>query len=350
MESAVTRCLDDLEERIDPAVEEQLHAEWRQFASGEFGGEVFTPRRPASRPPGIEWPSPNVNEAISDPSAMVLQQLKLCSDALANGSGALLCVRANYGTSIIPSLFGVEMFWMSDESNTLPTSWPLPGRAAIRALLDRGLPDVRSNLGGRVLEMGQRFVETLAPYPRIRRFVHIYHPDLQGPLDVCELLWGSRLFLDLYDAPDLVRSLLELVTETYIALMRAWEAVAPPEGGYAVHWRLMHRGRIMLRDDSAMNLSPAMYDEFAGPYDQRLLREFGGGAVHFCGKGDHYVERLSRLDSLYAVNLSQPEYNDMETIFAHTVDRGIPVLDLARPAAETALANGRPLRGLVHCW
>ena len=40
---------------------------------------------------------------------------------------------------------------------------------------------------------------------------------------------------------------------------------------YGVHWGIMHGGHIMIREDSAMNLSPAMYGEFARPYDQRLL-------------------------------------------------------------------------------
>jgi uroporphyrinogen-III decarboxylase len=113
---------------------------------------------------------------------------------------------------------------------------------------------------------------------------------------------------------------------------------------------MLHKGRIMIRDDSAMNLSPEMFDEFIKPHDQRLLSEFGGGAVHFCGRGDHYIDRLTRMEGLYAVNLSQPECNDMERIFRHTVDRGIRLIGLQRLAAENALRRGRELGGRVHCW
>lgn len=84
--------------------------------------------------------------------------------------------------------------------------------------------------------------------------------------------------------------------------------------------------------------------------DQRLLDEFGGGAIHFCGRGSHYIAHMARLHGLHAIAMSQPEYNDMEAIYQHTVDRGIKLLGLKREAAEQALARGRDLYGQVHCW
>jgi hypothetical protein len=106
----------------------------------------------------------------------------------------------------------------------------------------------------------------------------------------------------------------------------------------------------MLRDDSAMNFSPEHFDEFIKPWDQRLLDSCGGGAVHFCGRGDHYIESLCSLRNLHAVQLSQPELNDMERVYRATVDRGIRLLDLRRETAEAAIREGRDLRGLVQCF
>lgn len=160
---------------------------------------------------------------------------------------------------------------------------------------------------------------------------------------------GPDLFYALYDHADLVKNLLELVTATYIAFMRAWQKIVPFQGHYAAHWGYLHRGCVMVRDDSAMNLSPEMFDEFVRPYDQRLLDEFGGGAIHFCGRGDHYIESMSEIAGLHAIHMSQPEYNDMEIIFTHTVDKGIKLIGLGRTAAEDALARARSLHGQVHC-
>ena len=342
--------LDDLERRIDPAAEDQLFQEWTQFLDGVHPNGIFSPRRPQSVAPGIDWPDININDALDDFELMALQQFKTCSDMLAAGTGDILAVRCNYGTGIIPSLFGAELFVMPRETNTLPTNRPLEGGAdAMKALLDRGIPDLTNGLGGNVFEMAWRFQEMMRPYPKIQQHVHLYHPDTQGPLDICELLWGSSLFLALVDVPDLVKNVLDLITQTYIRFMREWVQCIPCDTTYNVHWSLLHKGSIMLRDDSAMNLSLNMFKKFIEPYDQKLLDEFGGGAIHFCGKGDHYIPRIPEMPGVYAVNMSQPEYNNMEKIFTHTVDKGIKLLRLSREAAEAALQQGRDLRGNVHC-
>jgi len=96
-----------------------------------------------------------------------------------------------------------------------------------------------------------------------------------------------------------------------------------------------------------MNLSPAMFEEFIKPYDQQLFKELGGGAMHFCGKGDHYLNSYCQMEGIYAINMSQPQYNNMETIFTATVDRGIKLLQLEKEAANAAVASGRELHGGV---
>jgi hypothetical protein len=158
----------------------------------------------------------------------------------------------------------------------------------------------------------------------------------------------------LYDKPGLVRDFLSLITETYIRFMKRWDEMIGGHGvhgtPYAVHWSMLHRGRIMIRDDAATNLSPAMYEAFAQPCDQRLLQEFGGGAIHFCGRGDHLAAKFSQLSGLRAVNTTQPALNNVETIFAHTVDKQINLLGFEQAIAAQALQQGRLLRGRVHCW
>ncbi len=362
----IERYLQDLECRVDPQVEETLFGQWRDFADGHHGGDVFSPRRPRPSPPLVEWPHVLVNDALEDCEAMALQQLETCSKALAEGSGALLAVRCNYGTAILPSLFGGELFLMDRDIDTLPACRPLEkGAEAVRRLVDQGVPDLNAGLGAATFRMGQYFTQLFRDYPGLSKHVYLYHPDLQGPMNVCEMLWGSPLYLDLYDKPDLVKDFLSLITETYIRFMRRWNEIVPvcsvpvrasketPDGvttNYAVHWSMLHRGRIMVRNDAATNLSPAMYEDFVRPCDQRLLDELGGGGVHFCGRGDHLIAALGRLSGLYAINTTQPALNNVEAIFAGTVDRQINLLGFEREIAQRALQQGRPLRGRVHCW
>ncbi len=349
MNETLRRCLDDLEARIDPQAEDALLAAWRDFAEDRFRGAIFSPRRPQPAPPGVAWPRVAINAALEDFDQMALQQFGECSAQLAEASGAVLNVRPNYGTCIVPLLFGVEPFVMDAELETLPTSRPLNDVAAIRRLVAAGVPDLSAGYSARVMEMGHRYSEIARQYPRIGRYVFIYHPDLQGPMDICEVVWGSAIFYAARDEPALVKELLNLACATYTAFMRAWEQIVPFREDGNAHWGMFHRGKIMLRDDSATNFSPRMFREFIAPYDQRLLDEFGGGAIHFCGAGDHFMPQMSQLRGLHAVQISQPELNDMEKIYCHTVDKGIKLLGLKREAAEAALARGRDLRGQVHC-
>jgi hypothetical protein len=342
------RYLQDLEDRIDPAEEESLLQSWLDFAYGRCQTLVFAPRRSRLNPPNLEWPSIPINVALDDFDAMALQQFGSCSAALAEASGLLLNVRCNYGTAIMPSLFGAAVFVMDQALNTLPTCRPFGAAEAIQRLVDAGPPDLHAGYGGRVLAMGERFVEIARRYPKIGKYIFIYHPDLQGPMDICELLWGSAIFYALVDQPDLVHALLGLAAETYVRMMRAWSAIVPFHARGNAHWGFFHRGSLMLRDDSAMNLSGVMVNEFVLPYDQRLLDEFGGGAIHFCGKGDHFIASMSGLRGLYAVNCSQPDWNDMNRVYFHTVDKGINLLGLDSESAQAAHASGRSLHGRVH--
>ena len=339
----------DLENRIDPSTEDKLFNDWKNFCDGKIESNIFVPRRDRKRPSTIDWPEVSINSALGDYELMALQQLRICSDALKDGSGALLNIRCNYGTGILPTVFGAELFLMEERLNTLPTSKPVKNQE-IEQIIKKGIPELNTGLGSRVFEMGCKFNEWMDNYPSIRKYVSIFHPDLQGPMDVCELLYGSDLFTDLIEKPLLIKQLLSLITETYTAFMRKWYQLVPSHKGYSTHWSMLHRGHIMLRDDSAMNLSPEMFEEFIKPYDQQLLSAFDGGAIHFCGRGDHFIEKASQMEKLYAINLSQPEYNNLETIFSNTIDKNIRLLALKREVAEDAVRTGRDLRSSVHSW
>ncbi|HBQ64331.1 MAG TPA: hypothetical protein DD727_05310 [Clostridiales bacterium] len=297
----------------------------------------------------MEWPNVPVNDALDNFDLMALSQFKTCRQSLAAGSGSPLSARCNYGVAVLPSLFGATLYRMDPKLNTLPSCLPLEGgMEAIKALVKKGVPDLMGGYGGQVFEMAERFMEIGSRYPKIGKYVHIFHPDAQGPMDICELLWGSSIFLDIMDEPDLVHDFLTLVTETYIRFMERWFSIVPAREGVNAHWNLMHRGKIMLRDDSAMNFSPAIFEEFIRPYDQKLLKIFGGGAIHFCGRGDHYIEIASKMEGLYAINMSQPEYNNMEIIYQHTVDRNIKLVGFNAAVAREALARGRSLHSCAQ--
>jgi hypothetical protein len=69
--------------------------------------------------------------------------------------------------------------------------------------------------------------------------------------------------------------------------------------------------------------------------------------MHFCGRGDHYIEAICEMKGITAVAMSQPHLNDMEVIYRNTVDKGIKLVGFDWGAAH---APGRDLRGQVQCF
>lgn len=318
--------LEDIERRIDPETEEDFANQWHDFLYDRFDGEVFQPCRKVLSPAGVALPPVNINDAIEDYEQMLISQLLCVSEALNTGHQNL-AVRANYGTGIMSSLFGAKIFQMPRNMDTLPTTRSFDDTDIIQEIVEKGKPDLYNGFGRKVFEFGEMVKEVFSKYPRINKYVEVFHPDTQGPLDICELLWGSEMFYGMYDEPELVHALLQLVTDTYTDFLNKWHELYPRNSEMNCHWVfLRHRGSILIRNDSAMNLSPDFYEEFAAPYDGELLKRFDGGVIHFCGRGDHYIEKLSSLDKLYGINMSQPHLNDMEKIYRNTVDKGIKIL------------------------
>jgi len=344
MNTPLTRYLDDLEARIDERQEEAFRASWRRFLDGGFTEGYFTPQAREPAPAGVEWPQIHINDALEDIDLMVLREFAAVSGILAAGGNMALNVRCNYGVGILASQLGCEIVQMDRAQGNLPTSLPR-GSAAIAGILDAGVPDLRAGLGAKVFDTAERFLEVMAAYPKIRRWVSLYHPDAQGPIDNLELVWGSEVFYAFYDQPEMIRDMMALMTDHYAAFMRTWFDLVPPRSDCSCHWGLMLKGQLMIRNDSLMNLSPETYEQFVFAHDQRLLGEFGGGAIHFCGRGDHFIGIMSRIEGLTGVNLSEPHLNDMDVIYANTIDKGLLIIGLSPEAAEAA---GRDLRGRVH--
>jgi len=341
--------LEYIESRLDPAVEDDFSAQWDAFLFDRFDGEIFTPNRKKVKLIDIKLPDIHINDAIQNIDLMLQAQLSDVIRALSSHTKNL-CIRSNYGTGILSSLFGAEIYIMPREMKTLPTTRAFNDTEKIRSLADKGIPSLTNGLGKNVFEFGELCAEAFESYPLVKKYVEVYHPDTQGPLDIAELLWGGEMFISMYEEPELVHDLLELIQNTYIAFLEKWFKMFPSEGEVHCHWPFMrHRGHILLRNDSAMNLTPQFYQEFSVPYDTTLLSHFNGGAMHFCGRGDHYIESLCSIPNLTGINMSQPELNDMETIYRSTIDKGIKLLGFSKEYAEKAITRPGGLHHNIHC-
>ncbi len=208
-----------------------------------------------------------------------------------------------YGTGILASAFGCKINFTQGRDPSVAA--PCVTSAADAARL-RLLDPQQDGLMPRVLETAA-YMRVHGPYP-------VSLTDSQSPLDELILMCGhERLYLWMYDQPQIVHELMGLVTEAFIQWVRAQKAVTgePWNVCYGEQGVWVPPGcGVWIADDEAVNLSPRLYTEFVAPHYSRIFKEFGGGVLHFCGDGAHHGATLLQIDGLRAINsgpMSKPQ-------------------------------------------
>jgi uroporphyrinogen-III decarboxylase len=131
--------------------------------------------------------------------------------------------------------------------------------------------------------------------------------DMQGPLDTLGQMCGQvQLFTWMIDEPAMVHDLLDMVTDAFIEWVRVQkDHIGEPldrsnglqgVGGSAIG--------VWESDDDMTMLSPEMYGDFVGPRVSRIFDAFGGGSVHFCGRGYQHLETILKSPGVRVVNTS----------------------------------------------
>ncbi len=300
--------------------------------------------RPPVRIQGVdvgEFPRYTFQEEFEDPVKLMVDQLAHPIDELVPGLAASvllkddfpLQIQSEYGIGIMPSLFGATCTFAAGGR-----AWvePLGGQQEAARLLDRGVPDLDCGLLPKVLDTMALFRNRLGDYPKCSRAIRITQPDLQGCVDILHLLWGPDFFLSFYDHAELVHALLNLIAETYVAVVRKIQPYTTQECGDGciyLHWALC-RGQLLLKNDTPIMLSPQMYKEFSGRHDRRIFRELGDGGVHFCGSGDHWREEMADTEGLRCVDFGQPDHNDMDAWYEALGRRDVSIMRMGYPAEK----------------
>lgn len=332
----IAQYLEKLEARIDLDWLEEVKAGYRRVFAWESCDEL--PYIYGKLPPVEDenWPAFEYNDAFVDREKMLLDQLRPVYLSAQARDYRAPAIRCNYGTVILPSIMGGD--WQLTETS-LPWAHHLTDRDAIRALIDRGVPDSRSGLGGVCFDTASYYLETLRPYEKLSSAVMVFHPDLQGPFDVAHLLWGPDIFMAMYDCPELVHTLMDLVVETYVGWLSEWKSLVGEGNDWTAHWRSLMRGGAMLRNDTPVMISSEQYREFVKPYDQRVLDVFGG-CVHFCGSGKPFLDDMATSEHLYALNMSQPDWNDMDAFWALCQEHRVVVLEMDEAWVPEGMRTG----------
>lgn len=296
----VTEVLEFLEEHMDVGHIEKVKADIKKTLKFEQNTKI---------PLRIDFPIEifkgyPYEETYLDMEKMMVYELLPACNAVQIKDHTVPMIRANYGVGTLASLFGLNCRIVN---GNLPWVDHVENTDEIKKIISNGVPELRAGLGARVFDTQVYYNEQLSHYPKCQKYIPVYHPDLQGPFDIAHLIWGPDIYYALYDDPEIVHELLGLVTDTYIKFIKELKkTINDEEDGYNFHWGTLYAGRIVLRDDSPVNLSREMYEEFVKPYDERILKEFGSGSIHYCGRADQWVFEMMESEGLEAMNFGQP--------------------------------------------
>jgi hypothetical protein len=280
---------------------------------------------------------PLPNSAIyGDSAAMLYNELVSAWDmslaarhagGAGNGIGDDLAatVRPNWGTVLVASLLGGHAEQSGDNTPWIRRHDDNP--VTLEAIADAD-PDVAtSGWIPRVLDTYEDYRQLLAPWPELASALRTTLPDLQGPLDTVEQLTGADLFIDFIERPDLVVRALHRAALLQVACTRLFAAHAGdgPEGYCHQHGFLV-KGGILVRNDSAVMISPELYRDLVAPADELVLAASGGGGIHSCGRIGHAVPAMLELKSVNCIDFGQSYMNDVDALYVQARERRIPFL------------------------
>lgn len=349
--------LDELEEGIDPGRQEDIRSEYLKALNLE---PVDKPPLAFSYPPpsnlirGLgesldKEPITNDNtmlnwvyspeERFYDPTKMLINQLLVGFGSIffndRIGDQLPYTIRGNFGTGIVSSIFGANIRFTSGNP-----PWA-SGDESIDYYLDQDHLDLSRGMFGRVINRYEFYNDILSDYPDIKKILAIVLPDLQGPLDVAEQLTGGKLYLKMIQDPEKVWKLLRKISETIVKLV---EEIKPLTNehlprGYTHQHGIVIKGNILIREDSAINLSKDMYREQILPHNEFIIEKVGGGGVHFCGDGGHLINEMASSKKIQCVDVGQPKMLNIEKIYQELSNKKIPLLRVRLDEDELVKEN-----------
>ena len=169
----------------------------------------------------------------------------------------------------------------------------------------------------RLLEITHLLVERAGErYP-------VCQPLLRGPIDIASAALGDEpICWAMADEPVQFKALLEVCTDVFITVAKAWCAASPPfQNGYCEYGIWAPGTVVRTQCDNAALLSPQTYRDFLLPCDEQICAAFDYPLIHTHSGVLHIVvDALLELERLRAIQVSldypaQPPVTTLLPIF-----------------------------------
>ena len=246
-------------------------------------------------------------------------------------------IRANFGTVIIASLFGGKV---EQRGNNPPWVKHFESTEEFKSVLEREPYDFSQGICPKVIERYKYYGDVLNYYPNLKKCIKLVLPDLQGPLDTLELLRGSKVYEDFILEPEMTERGLHLMSLAQVGFARQLQPfISDSSDGFSHQHANAIKGNILIRNDSAIMISPEMYARQVAKHDEFVLKEMGGGGIHSCGRIDYNIPEIFRLSSMHCFDFGQSHLNDTDRVYALAKERKIAILRIK--AGKDELLSGR---------
>ena len=245
-------------------------------------------------------------------------------------------VMADFGTVTVATIFGIK-------AQVLPHTPPWISKHLSRKEVSKVIRELdpatapQRGLVAMAMERSAYFREQLGHKARVCSFSH------QSPLDIAYQVRGEDFFYDLYDDPAFAHDFLNVCTDVYVAVARAFKELSDEWADRS--YSLEH---IAFADDVSVLLGAEHFYEFSLRYTRRALKALGGGLVHFCGDAGHIIDGYLAAPEVKAINLGQPGLYDP----AKVMPRMIATKTIYIDATDTTKPSRRktPLRSAGAKW
>ena len=282
-----------------------------------------------------EWPTFYWRDQIEDYDKMLLNELAPVYESILLRDDKCFSLRPNLGQGFVPSLFGCRIELSDAKLDSLPWVVREEGyhsKEALRRMVRAGVPELRSELLERYVDIVECWRGRLRDYPRLQRFCHITLPDLQGPFNLAFHLRGVELYTDVVDDPDFVHGLLDLLSRAFTEVGQWCKGIVGEPLDEAYYWNWHVSGGVRNVDDNSIMLGPEYYRAFIKPYNGQAFAAFGGGVHHSCGELAHLYADLFSVAGIQGMHFGNPELQDFGTVWSLLAEKRICVLwDMALP-------------------
>jgi len=286
---------------------------------------------------------PSWEELLADPMVMLNDHLETIRTKLALLDDSVPAIRVDFGTAQVPAAFGCEL---GVPENSLPAARS-HSLNNIRDAHKLDKPPLDAGWFGKLDEWTALWLEHLP------KGVHIQHPDIQSAFNSALLIRGTDLLTDMYDDPEAVSVLMDVITDFMIDITRHVREAITDDPDWFFDWDCLWKGSARLSNCSMHMISPDFYRDQVLPHDTRFVDAMGGGRIHYCGSQGEVIDDFCSIPSLTGLDIDvglHDVYELCERIPEHIVLNINP--QPGSPLMERLLAGDWPKKRnlIVAAW